>query len=70
MCNLKLQGSDKVNKIKALRLAHNLRQIDLAVRLNITREAIAQWESGKTFPKRKTLYKLARILKCKPADLL
>ncbi|EHR38477.1 helix-turn-helix transcriptional regulator [Megamonas funiformis] len=59
-----------MNKIKSLRLANNLRQIDLAIKLNITREAVAQWESGKTFPKRKTLYKLARILKCKPADLL
>ena len=59
-----------MNKIKSLRLANNLRQIDLAIKLNITREAVAQWESGKTFPKRKTLYKLARRLKCKPADLL
>lgn len=59
-----------MNKIKSLRLANNLRQIDLAIKLNITREAVTQWESGKTFPKRKTLYKLARILKCKPADLL
>ena len=42
-----------MNKIKSLRLANNLRQIDLAIKLNITREAVAQWEKWENFPKKK-----------------
>lgn len=59
-----------MNKIKTIRLKNNISQDYLAKKLNISREAISQWENNKTFPKRKTLYKLAKVLRCKPADLL
>lgn len=59
-----------MNQIKKLRLQNKLKQSDIAEQLGISREAVTQWEACKTFPRRKTLYKLAKVLKCKPADLL
>ena len=67
--NLHKRGDD-MNKIKMLRLKNNLTQYDVAKALNISRVAVTQWENNKTFPKRKRMFQLAKVLKCKPADLL
>lgn len=58
-----------MNKIRELRLKRNLRQQDLAKQLNVTREAVTQWENGKCFPRKNTLVKLVEILNCTPNDL-
>lgn len=60
----------KTNKIKEFRLKRNLKQIELADKLNVTRYAVTQWETGRTLPRAEILIKLSKILKCKIEDLI
>jgi len=55
-------------RIKTLRLAKGLSQVELAVRLGIGRSTPAQWERG-TLPFASTIPKLARILGVEPEEL-
>ena len=59
-----------MNKIKELREKQNMRQIDLAIKLNVSRVAISNWENGVTYPRASLLPKIAAILKCDIDDLL
>lgn len=45
-------------------------QQDLAERLNVTRQAISSWETGKTEPSIGMIEKLAQVLRCKKTDLI
>lgn len=60
----------KTNKIKEFRLKRNLKQIELADKLNVTRYAVTQWETGRTLLRAEILIKLSKILKCKIEDLI
>lgn len=60
----------KENKIKAFRMKRNLKQVELANKLNVTRYAVAQWETGRNLPRAEILVQLSKILKCKIEDLI
>lgn len=60
----------KTNKIKEFRIKHNLKQTDLANQLNVTRYAVAQWETDRTLPRAEILIQLSKIFKCKIDDLI
>jgi len=50
-----------INRIKALRLEHGLRQIDLANKIGVLQSTISQWENGKVEPDIEALIKIASI---------
>lgn len=50
-----------MNRIKQLRTDMEMKQIDLAKRLNVRQTTISNWENGKTEPDSATLQKLAEI---------
>ena len=49
-------------RIRALRLAANLTQDELAEQLNVSRSAIAQWETDRAGQVRENMEKIARAL--------
>lgn len=56
--------------IKALRKERNLTQDQLAEKLNVTRQAVSNWENGKTQPDVDTLVKLAQVLEISVENLI
>ena len=50
-----------INRIKALRLEHGLRQIELANKIGALQSTISQWETGKVEPDIEALIKIASI---------
>lgn len=60
----------KINRIKEFRLKNNLKQIELADKLNVTRYAVTQWETGRNLPRAEVLIQLSKIFKCKIEDLI
>ena len=48
--------------IKKFRTAKQMTQDELAQQLNVTRQAVSNWENGKTQPDIETLHKIAEIL--------
>lgn len=58
-----------MNKIQEYRKKQNLRQADLAKKMNVSRTTVTKWESGKILPRSKLLPKLALVLKCNIDDL-
>jgi putative transcriptional regulator len=57
------------NKIKELRLKHNLTQEDLAEKAGVRRETIVFLEQGKYNPSLKLAHDVAKVLKTKIDDL-
>ncbi len=53
--------SEVANSIKKLRQGKQLSQEQLAERLHVTRQAVSNWENGKTQPDIDTLTQLANI---------
>ena len=53
-----------MNKLKELREAKNLNQLELGNLLNITQSAVAHWEAGHAMPRADVLPELAKILGC------
>jgi len=49
------------NKIKLLRKKNNMTQYDLANKLNVTRQAISNWERGQTTPDIDTIDKISKL---------
>lgn len=49
------------DNIKKYRTENNITQENLAERLNVTRQAVSNWENGKTEPDIETLTKMAQI---------
>lgn len=59
-----------MNVIKCKRLEIGLTQKRLAVLLGTEQNTISQWESGKRFPRKAQLIKLASLLNCTVDELL
>lgn len=64
------QGITIGNKIRKLRKARELTQVELAVIVNISPVYLGFIENGRRRPSLKVLEKLARALKVKTAELL
>lgn len=47
--------------LKAARVNANLRQTDVASKLNVAVSTVRNWESGKTFPKQPVIEKLCGL---------
>lgn len=58
-----------MNQIKELRVAAGLTQEQLALKLGIGQTAVANWESGRAFPRTSLLSKMASVLNCELNDL-
>lgn len=56
--------------LRAIREAHEMTQGMLATKLNVTRSAVAMWETGKAMPTADKLLTLAEILHCTTDELL
>lgn len=48
-------------RVKELRHAHGLTQVELAQRLSITQTAVSQWEKGRTMPDISQLTQMSKI---------
>ena len=56
--------------LKEIREDRGYSQQDLAKELNICRENISKWETGKISPQLKWVYEIARVLKVNPTELV
>jgi len=56
--------------IKKLREKKGLTQLDLAERLNVTRQAISNWETEKTQPDIDTLQKIAQVFEVSVEEVI
>lgn len=56
--------------IKDIRLAKGITQKTLAEKLDVTPNAISQWENGKRNPSLEIVRRLAEILQCTTDDIL
>lgn len=56
-------------KLKILRSEHNMTQKELADHLHVSRQAISQWETGKSYPDIDNLFSLCRLYQI-PLDTL
>jgi DNA-binding XRE family transcriptional regulator len=56
-------------KIKELRCAAGLTQMQLAEKLGVSRATIAMWETGQNWPSAQMLPALAEALQCTIGDL-
>lgn len=56
--------------IKKFREEKGLRQEDLAEQLHVTRQAVSNWENGKTQPDLETLQKIAQVLEVSVEELI
>lgn len=57
-----------VNKFRELREKNGFTQEYVAYVLGVSRVAVTKWESGATFPRHKTLPKVAKLLGAKVSD--
>lgn len=57
-------------RLKELRLRGGLTLHDVATPLGVTGACVCQWESGKHFPRREYLTKLAKVLNTSVANLI
>lgn len=62
--------NDVTRNIKAFRKRENLTQDELAEKLHVTRQAVSNWENGKTQPDIDTLMSLAEALDCDASELI
>lgn len=56
--------------IKRLRMEKGMTQEALAEQLNVTRQAVSNWENGKTQPDVESLGQIARILEASVEELI
>ena len=56
--------------IRLYRKKLNLKQKDLAEKIDVTEKYVQYLESGSRKPSLKLLYKIARVLEVKPKDLI
>ena len=56
--------------IKKFRELKNISQSELAEKLNVTRQAVSNWETGKTQPDIDTLHKIADMLEISIDELI
>ena len=53
--------ADVGKMIKKLREEANMTQDNLAEKMNVTRQAVSNWENGKTSPDIDTLFRLSQV---------
>lgn len=58
-----------MNRIKEFRVAHGIKQTDIAERFNVTQSTVSGWESGRREPDVETLSTLARMFDCSIEEL-
>ena len=58
------------DKLIALRKKAGWSQEELAERLNVSRQSVSKWESGRADPSTTNLIALAKLLDVPPEDLL
>lgn len=58
------------NYVKQFRIKMNLTQEEVAERLNVTKQAVSKWESGKSAPTIDNLQEMAKIFSCKFEELV
>ena len=56
--------------LRNLRLSHNLTQVELAKKLNLSRSAISNYEQGKMQPSIETLIKISDIFEISIDNLI
>lgn len=56
--------------LQRLRKQHNYTQEDLAKELNLSRQAVSQWETGNTIPDLETLLTLSKLYHISINDIL
>ena len=61
---------EAADNIKKLRMEAGMTQEDLAGRLNVTRQTVSSWETGRTEPDIKALEALASELGCSAGELI
>lgn len=57
------------DQIKRLRIAHNMNQVELATKLNVSKQSDCNWENNNIMPSVDMLKKLCQTFPCS-ADLL
>ncbi len=57
-------------RIKTLRMAMNLSQMDLAHKLNVSKQSVSNWENNNILPSIEILKKLANFFSCSTDYLL
>jgi len=58
------------SNFRKFRKKQGLTLVDVAKKMGVSHTAVSRWDNGTGYPKIKRLPKLARILGCKPADLI
>ncbi len=58
------------NQIKALRIAHNLSQVELAQKLHVSKQSVSNWENNNILPSVDMVKKLATYFSCTTDFLL
>lgn len=59
-----------MNRIKEIRLVNNMKQSDLADKLNVTQATVSGWESGRRTPDLETVRRIAELFDCSIDELL
>ena len=70
MADEKAEQAALGNLIRQKRQARGLSQEQLAQQLEVSRQAVAKWESGKSRPRAELLPKLAKLFGCSIEELL
>ena len=66
----KLESNKIGEKLKELRIAHNLKQIDIAAAIDVKQATYSQYETGKRTPSSLILYKISSFYGLSVDDLL
>lgn len=57
-------------QIKALRIARNMSQVELASALNVSKQSVSNWENNNILPSVEVIKQLARFFSCSSDYLL
>ena len=58
------------DRIKTLRMAYNLSQVDLAKKLNVSKQSVSNWENNNILPSVDMIKKIATFFSCSTDYLL
>lgn len=59
-----------INNLKALREKKDYTQAALALKVGVSQQSVAKWETGKALPRGEMLIKLSTVLGCSIDELL
>lgn len=57
-------------RLRLMRMRRAISQKQLAERLNVAQQTVASWEIGTRYPAIDRLFDIARVLECRPAELV